>query len=107
MDNKEIKKLSVENLKQEIKNAESTLQKLRFSHAVSPLKNTAQIRDAKKLVARLKTELHGRTLNELDVKVKDGSVSADNGYEILAKQPFSSSIKKKNLLKALTKAMYN
>ncbi|GAB4334411.1 MAG: hypothetical protein OHK0038_11460 [Flammeovirgaceae bacterium] len=105
MDNKEIKKLSVDDLKKEIKNAESTLRKLRFSHAVSPLKNTAQIRDTKKLVARLKTELHGRTLKELDEKVKNGSISAENGYEILAKQPFPSPVKKKNLLKALTKAM--
>jgi len=53
----EIRKLSVEELKEKIKGEKESLQKMKFAHAISPIENPMKIREAKKLVARLKTEL--------------------------------------------------
>jgi large subunit ribosomal protein L29 len=53
----EIKKLSSEELREKIKGEKESLQKLKFSHAISPIENPMKIREAKKLIARLKTEL--------------------------------------------------
>jgi large subunit ribosomal protein L29 len=53
----EIKKLSVEELREKIKGEKESLQKMKFSHAISPIENPMKIREAKKLIARLKTEL--------------------------------------------------
>ncbi|MCS6832432.1 MAG: 50S ribosomal protein L29 [Flammeovirgaceae bacterium] len=107
MDNKELKKLSVEELKKELVNTENTLRKLLFSHAISPLRQTSQLRALKKTVARIKTELHARTLQELDKKVKEGALTYENAYEVLHKQDLPTPYKKKNVIKALAKAMSN
>ncbi|HEX9649518.1 MAG TPA: 50S ribosomal protein L29 [Cyclobacteriaceae bacterium] len=53
----EIKKLSSEELREKIKGEKESLQKMKFSHAISPIENPMKIREAKKLIARLKTEL--------------------------------------------------
>lgn len=53
----EIRKLSVEELKEKIKGELESLQKMKFAHAISPIENPMKIREAKKLIARLKTEL--------------------------------------------------
>lgn len=57
MKNDEIRALSVEELEDAIVEQQVSLQKLRFSHAVSPIENPMVIRNARRLVARLKTEL--------------------------------------------------
>jgi large subunit ribosomal protein L29 len=57
MKNAEIQKLSVEELKEKIKGEKESLQKMKFAHAISPIENPMKIREAKKLIARLKTEL--------------------------------------------------
>jgi large subunit ribosomal protein L29 len=53
----EIKKLSVEELKEKLKGEMESLQKMKFAHAISPIENPMKIREAKKLIARLNTEL--------------------------------------------------
>ena len=40
-----------------IKGEKEGLQKLRFAHAISPIENPMKIREAKRLIARLNTEL--------------------------------------------------
>jgi len=40
------------------------LTKLKINHAVSPLENPQRIKDLRRLVARLKTELRKRELTE-------------------------------------------
>jgi large subunit ribosomal protein L29 len=52
-----LKGLSKEDLQAKLSEANLALEKLKFAHAVSPIENPAQIRYAKKSVARLKTEL--------------------------------------------------
>lgn len=107
MNKKEIKKLSVEELKKELVNTENTLRKLLFSHAISPIQQTSQIRNLKRTVARIKTELHAHTLRELDKKVKEGSLTYENAYEVLHKQDLPTPYKKKNVIKALAKVTSN
>ncbi|HSZ71449.1 MAG TPA: 50S ribosomal protein L29 [Cytophagaceae bacterium] len=52
-----LKGLSKQDLQSKLNEASLALEKLKFAHAVSPIENPAQIRYAKKSVARLKTEL--------------------------------------------------
>jgi large subunit ribosomal protein L29 len=57
MKNKEIKGLSLEQLKTVLTEEETRLLKLKFAHAVSPIENPMRIRNTRRLIARLKTEL--------------------------------------------------
>ena len=58
--NKNLKDLSVEDLKARIQEDELRLKKLSFAHAISPLENPMSIRGLRKDIARLKTELNKR-----------------------------------------------
>ncbi len=60
MKQQEISKLSVEDLKKRIETATDTLTKMKIGHAVTPMENPIQIRDTRRSIARLKTELQKR-----------------------------------------------
>jgi large subunit ribosomal protein L29 len=60
MKQSEIKKLSADQIKQEIAAEQDRLLKLKFAHAVSPLENPLRIREARRTVARLMTELNSK-----------------------------------------------
>jgi large subunit ribosomal protein L29 len=60
--NKGLKDMSEADLKARIQEDELRLKKLEFAHALSPLENPMSIRDLRRDVARLKTELRTRTL---------------------------------------------
>ena len=62
MKNSEIRALSIDELKQKISSEEEAIEKLRFAHAVSPIENPMRLRESKKLIARLKTELRAKAL---------------------------------------------
>ncbi|MBI1780569.1 MAG: 50S ribosomal protein L29 [Sphingobacteriales bacterium] len=59
---KSIKDLNEADLQSRIKEDELRLKKLEFAHAISPLENPMSIRDMRKDIARLKTELQKRKL---------------------------------------------
>lgn len=59
----EIKELSVEEIKERIKEEQANLTKIKFNHAVSALENPMQIRTLRKTIAKLNTELKARELN--------------------------------------------
>lgn len=59
---KSLKDLSEDDLKARIREDEMRLKKLEFAHAISPLENPMSIRDLRKDIARLKTELRSRQL---------------------------------------------
>lgn len=61
MKNSEIKALGAEELKSKLAETQETLSRLKFAHAVTPIENPMQIRNAKNLVARLQTELAVKT----------------------------------------------
>ena len=60
---KEIRDLSNEDLKQQLKDGRTELFNLRFQMATSQLDNTARIRQVKKDIARTLTEIRARELN--------------------------------------------
>lgn len=62
MKNSEIKALSLEELKEKLTAENSNIQSLRFAHAISPLENPMKIRESKRLVARLNTEIRRREI---------------------------------------------
>lgn len=49
-------------LQDKIASEASQLQRLQFSHAISPIENPMQIRQLRRNIARYKTELQKRTL---------------------------------------------
>ena len=59
---KSISDLSEPDLKARIQEDELRLKKLKFAHAISPLENPMSIRELRKDISRLKTELKKRTL---------------------------------------------
>ena len=60
MKQEEINKLSVEELKTRIATATETVTKMKLGHKVTPLENPIQIRDVRRSIARLNTELSKR-----------------------------------------------
>jgi len=60
----EIKELSNKEIVERLQVEKENLVRLRLNHAVSPLDNPEKIKESKKNVARLKTILRERELNE-------------------------------------------
>ncbi len=60
----EIKELTVKEIEERIDSEQGHLTQLKLNHAVSPLDNPMKIREAKKNIARLKTELSKRVKEE-------------------------------------------
>lgn len=63
MKNSEIKELTKDELVEKINEETATLTKMKMNHSVSPLENPMQIRHTRRFIARLKTELSRRKLN--------------------------------------------
>jgi large subunit ribosomal protein L29 len=61
MDKKEIKALSIDQLKEQIAQEREHLLRLKFAHAVSPIENPLRIRAARKQIARLLTEMTAKS----------------------------------------------
>jgi large subunit ribosomal protein L29 len=59
---KGLKDTDAESLRARIQEDEMRLKKLKFGHAISPLENPMSIRELRKDIARLKTELTKREL---------------------------------------------
>lgn len=64
MKNAEIKAYSLDELKEKIGSEGETLRKLKFAHQVSAIENPMKIKETKKLIARLKTELRAKELQK-------------------------------------------
>ena len=62
MKNSEIKALTIEELTEKIGTEEDSLQKLKFAQAISPIENPMKIKDSRRFIARLKTELRAKQL---------------------------------------------
>ena len=60
----EIKEITDKELQEKIYDEQAKLQRLKINHAITPLDNPLIIKDSRRLIARLKTELHQRVLNE-------------------------------------------
>lgn len=53
----DIKNLSAGDLQNKLAEAQADFTKLRLAHSISPVENPIQIRDLRKTIARLQTEL--------------------------------------------------
>ncbi|MCA6074205.1 50S ribosomal protein L29 [Fulvivirga sedimenti] len=62
MKNSEIRALSLDELKQKLASEQEAFDKMKFAHAISPVENPMKIRDTRKLIARLQTELRAKEL---------------------------------------------
>ena len=60
MKQQEITKMSDADIKDQIATTSETLVKMKVSHTVAPMENPLQIKDVRRTVARLKTELTKR-----------------------------------------------
>ena len=60
MKQSEIKNLSAAELQEKLSQTKKTYADLKMAHAISPIENPLQIRSARKVVARLATELSKR-----------------------------------------------
>jgi len=64
MKTSEIKELTSKEIAERIQTEKENLVRLRLNHAVSPLDNPMKIKESKRNIARLKTILRQRELNE-------------------------------------------
>lgn len=62
MKQEEIKEMSTADLQERLDTEEQQLVKLKLNHAVSPLENPMKIREYRRMIARIKTELRRREL---------------------------------------------
>ena len=63
MNKAEIKELTTKELTERLEAAEVALNQLEINHSVSPLDNPAKITQDRRMIARMKTELRSRELN--------------------------------------------
>ncbi|MBR3950933.1 MAG: 50S ribosomal protein L29 [Bacteroidaceae bacterium] len=63
MNKAEIKELSTKELNERLEAAVVALNQLEINHSVSPLDNPAKITQDRRMIARMKTELRSRELN--------------------------------------------
>jgi large subunit ribosomal protein L29 len=64
MKNSEIRTLSIEELREKIGSEKEALRKLKFAHRISAIENPMRIRETRKLIARLSTELRKKELEK-------------------------------------------
>lgn len=60
MKNADIKNLSNEDLKVQLAETKANFNKMRLAHRISPVENPIQIKDLRRTIARLNTELTNR-----------------------------------------------
>lgn len=63
MNKAEIKELSTKELTERLEAAVVALNQLEINHCISPLDNPAKITQERRMIARMKTELRSRELN--------------------------------------------
>jgi large subunit ribosomal protein L29 len=61
---KEIKELTNKDIQERIDADRAHLIRLKLNHSISPLDNPSQIKEARKTIARFRTELRQRELNQ-------------------------------------------
>ena len=64
MKNSEIIELTTAELKERVETEKTALNKMTMNHTVPPLENPMQIQAARKVIARMMTELRKRELTE-------------------------------------------
>ena len=68
MKSSEIKELTIQELTERLESEESMMVRMKMNHAVSPLDNPNKIIETRKNIARLKTEVRTRQIQEQSAK---------------------------------------
>lgn len=68
MKSSEIRELSIKELEERLESEENMIVRMRMNHAVSPLDNPNKIVETRKNIARLKTEMRARQIQEQSEK---------------------------------------
>jgi len=64
MKQKEVKELSIDELSEKLISFQKELSDLKMTHAISPIENPMQIKNLRKTIARINTELTARSIQE-------------------------------------------
>ena len=65
MKNSELRGLSLEELKNKLVVEKENYGKLKFSHSITPIENPMKIKESRKLVSRISTEIRSKEINEV------------------------------------------
>lgn len=65
MKNSELRGLSLDELRNKLTVEKENYGKLKFAHSITPIENPMKIKETRKLVARIETELRAKELNEV------------------------------------------
>jgi large subunit ribosomal protein L29 len=64
MKQKEVKELSIDELNEKLVSFQKELSDLKMTHAISPIENPMQIKNLRRTIARINTELTARFIQE-------------------------------------------
>jgi len=64
MKNSELKGLSLDELNNKLAAEKENYSKLKFAHSITPIENPMKIRESRKLVARIETEIRAKELSK-------------------------------------------
>ena len=64
MKQKEVKELSIDELNEKLVSFKKELSDLKMTHAISPIENPMQIKNLRRAIARINTELTVRSIQE-------------------------------------------
>ena len=65
MKNSELRGLSLDELRNKLTVEKENYGKLKFAHSITPIENPIKIKETRKLVARIETEIRAKELNEV------------------------------------------
>ena len=63
MKNSELRGLSLEELKNKLSVEKESYGKLKFAHSITPIENPMRVKESRRLIARIKTEIRAKELN--------------------------------------------
>lgn len=66
MKSSEIRELTVKEIQERLEAEREQMVRLKINHSISPLDNPSQIREVRKNIAKMLTELRTRQLNEVN-----------------------------------------
>ncbi len=64
MKNSELRGLSLDELKSKLAVEKESYSKLKFAHSITPIENPMKIKESRKLVARISTEIKAKELSQ-------------------------------------------
>ena len=71
MKNSELRGLSLDELKKKLAVEKENFDKLKFSHSITPVENPMKVRQTRKLIARISTEIRFKELKEKQEQVNE------------------------------------